>query len=191
MEKLIAADGLLLEPAFALFKQELIATDPNYAAETGLADLGLEDYCERYFADRADADPFEWAKDNLAEAERNYAAEHTMPWRYAILRMHEVLALIVPHLDAEEYRRFSKHFKPLFVDDYATVPHQSIRRMLALHRAGKLDVLAIGDDYRIDSHRPEGGAVVEAMGERHVFAAFIEATGQRPLQAKAFPFPPC
>jgi uncharacterized NAD(P)/FAD-binding protein YdhS len=189
MEKLIAADGLLLEPAFALFKQELIAADPDYAAQTGLADLELEDYCERYFADRADADPFEWAKANLAEAERNYKAEHTVPWRYAILRMHEVLALIVPHLDVEEYRRFSKHFKPLFVDDYATVPHESIRRMLALHRAGKLDVLAIGDDYRIDSHRPEGGAVVEAMGERHVFPAFIEATGQRPLQAKAFPFP--
>jgi len=189
MERLIAADGLLLEPAFALFKQELIAADPHYAAQTGLADLELEDYCERYFADRADADPFEWAKSNLAEAERNYEAEHTVPWRYAILRMHEVLALIVPHLDAEEYRRFSKHFKPLFVDDYATVPHESIRRMLALHRAGKLDVLAIGDDYRIDSHRAEGGAVVEAMGERHAFAAFIEATGQRPLQAKAFPFP--
>jgi len=189
MKKLIAADGLLLEPAFALFKQELIAADPDYAARTGLADLELEDYCERYFADRADADPFEWAKANLAEAERNYKAEHTVPWRYAILRMHEVLALIVPHLDAEEYRRFSKHFKPLFVDDYATVPHESIRRMLALHRAGKLKVLAIGDDYRIDSHRAEGGAVVEAMGERHAFAAFIEATGQRPLQAKAFPFP--
>jgi len=189
MEALIAADGLLLEPAFALFKQELIAADPDYAASTGLADLELEDYCERYFADRADADPFEWAKANLAEAERNYEAEHTVPWRYAILRMHEVLALIVPHLDAEEYRRFSKHFKPLFVDDYATVPHESIRRMLALHRAGKLDVLAIGDDYRIDSHRAEGGAVVEAMGERHAFAAFIEATGQRPLQAKSFPFP--
>ena len=189
MEKLIAADGLLLEPAYALFKQELIAADPDYAAETGLADLDLEEYCERYFVDRANADPFEWALDNLAEAERNYEAEHTVPWRYAILRMHEVLALIVPHLDAEEYRRFSKHFKPLFIDDYATVPHESIRRMLALHRAGKLDVLAIGDDYRIDSHRAEGGAVVEAMGERHAFPAFVEATGQRPLQAKAFPFP--
>ncbi|WP_432769993.1 MAG: FAD-dependent oxidoreductase [Sphingopyxis sp.] len=189
METLIAADGLLLEPAYALFKQELIAADPDYAAETGLADLDLEEYCERYFANRANADPFEWAQENLAEAERNYETEHTVPWRYAILRMHEVLALIVPHLDAEEYRRFSKHFKPLFVDDYATVPHESIRRMLALHCAGKLDVLAIGDDYRIDSHRAEGGAVVEAMGESHAFPAFIEATGQRPLQAKAFPFP--
>lgn len=189
MEALIAADGLLLEPAFALFQQELIAADPDYAAATGLADLALEDFCERYFADRVDADPFEWAEVNLAEAQRNYELEHTVPWRYAILRMHEVLALIVPHLDSEEYRRFAKHFKPVFVDDYATVPHESIKRMLALHRAGKLDVLAIGDDYRIDSHRPGGGAVVEAHGERRAFPVFIEATGQRPLQAKAFPFP--
>lgn len=189
MEALIAADGPLLEPAFALFRQELIAADPDYAANTGIAELELEDFCERYFADRAEADPFNWAADNLAEAQRNYDAEHTVPWRYAILRMHEVLALIVPHLDAEEYRRFSKHFKPVFVDDYATVPHESIRRMLALYDAGKLDVMAIGDDYRIDSHRPEGGAVVIVDGERHDFPAFIEATGQRPLAAKAFPFP--
>jgi len=188
METLIAADGLLLDPAFALFKQELIAADPDYARTIGLDDLELDDFCESYFANRADADPFEWAMINLAEAERNYVAEHTVPWRYAILRMHEVLALIVPHLDGEEYRRFAKHFKPVFVDDYATVPHESIRRMLALHVAGKLDVLAIGDDYRIDSHRPEGGAVVSAMGERHAFPVFIEATGQRPLQAKSFPF---
>ena len=189
MEALIAADGLLLEPAFALFRQELIAADPDYATATGIAELELEDFCERYFADRAEADPFDWAAANLAEAERNYEDEHTVPWRYAILRMHEVLALIVPHLDAEEYRRFAKHFKPVFVDDYATVPHESIQRMLALHAADKLDVMAIGDDYRIDSHRPEGGAVVTVAGERHEFPVFIEATGQRPLQAKAFPFP--
>ncbi|WP_447952766.1 FAD/NAD(P)-binding protein [Sphingopyxis chilensis] len=189
MEALIAADGLLLEPAFTLFKQELMAADPGYAAEIGLAEAELEEFCERYFAARANTDPFCWAKANLAAAARDYAAEHTVPWRYAILRMHEVLALIVPHLDAEEYRRFAKHFKPVFVDDYATVPHESIKRMLALHRAGKLDVVAIGDDYRIDSPRPEGGASVSANGERYDFRVFIEATGQRPLQAKAFPFP--
>lgn len=189
MEALIAADGMLLEPAFALFKQELIAADPDYASTIDLAPSSLEDFSERYFADRVAADPFEWAEDNLAEAKRNYEAEFTVPWRYAILRMHEVLALIVPYLDAEEYRRFSRYFKPVFIDDYATVPHESIRRMLALHRAGKLDILAIGDDYRVDSYRAEGGAIVVANGDRHAFAAFIEATGQRPLAAKNFPFP--
>jgi len=189
MEALLAADGLLLEPAFALIKEELAAADPDYAEAIGIAALALEDFCERYFADRADADPFEWAVQNLAEAEQNYADERVVPWRYAILRMHEVLALIVPQLDPEEYRRFNRHFKPVFVDDYATVPHASIRRMLALHRAGKLSVRAIGDDYRIYSHRPEGGAAVIVDGAYHKYDAFIEATGQRPLAAKAFPFP--
>lgn len=189
MEALIAADGLLLEPAFALFRQELAAADPDYAEGIGLDALEIEDFCENYFANRAGADPFEWAEQNLAEAEQNYADERVVAWRYAILRMHEAIALIVPHLDPEEYRRFNRHFKPVFVDDYATVPHASIRRMLALHRARKLSVIAIGDDYRVDSHRPQGGATVIADGARYDYDVFIEATGQRPLAAKAFPFP--
>ena len=130
MERLIAAsDGDLLDQAFALFKRELIAADPDYAAKTGLAVLELEDFCDRYFADRVTTDPFEWAESNLAEAERNYASKFTVPWRYAILRMHEVVALLVPHLEREEFQRFTRFFKPVFVDDYATVPHESIKRM--------------------------------------------------------------
>lgn len=189
MTALIDAGGNLLDAAFALFRQELITADPDYAAAIDLTDLTLEEYCRRYFADRAATEPFLWAKENLAEAQHNYRVQHTVAWRYAILRMHEVIARIVPHLSPEEYLRFLRHFKPIFVDDYATVPHESIMRMIALHRAGKLDVMAIGDDYRIDSHRPQGGAMVEAMGKRHDFPIFIEATGQLPLQAKAFPFP--
>jgi uncharacterized NAD(P)/FAD-binding protein YdhS len=190
IEALIGApDGELLDQAFALFKAELIAADPPYAAETGLADLALEDFCDRYFADRVAAEPFEWARINLAEAQRNYAAEFTVPWRYAILRMHEVIALLVPYLEQDDFQRFSRHFKPVFVDDYATVPHESIKRMLALHEAGKLEIIAIGDDYRVDSHRPEGGAVLHADEEPRRFDVFIEATGQRPLGVKSFPFP--
>jgi uncharacterized NAD(P)/FAD-binding protein YdhS len=183
------SDADLLDRCFELFKRELLAADPAYAAKTGLASLGLEEFCDRYFADRAAADPFEWAEQNLKEARRNHEAEFTVAWRYAILRMHEVVALLIPHLEQGDFQRFTRFFKPVFVDDYATVPHESIRRMLALHRAAKLDIVAIGDDYRIDSHRPEGGAVVLVDGERRAFPVFIEATGQKPLAAKDFPFP--
>lgn len=190
VEGLIAdRDGDLLEEVFSLFKQELIAADPDYAARTSLADLTLEDFCDRFFAERLAVDPFEWAQNNLAEARRNFEAEFTVPWRYAILRMHEVVEPIVPHLDDEAFMRFSQYWKPVFVDDYATVPHQSIERMLALHRANKLDLLPLGDDYRIDTHRPEGGAVLHLDGRRIAFPVFVEATGQRPLEAKNFPFP--
>jgi uncharacterized NAD(P)/FAD-binding protein YdhS len=190
IEALVGSDEEdLLDPAFALFKQELTAADPDYAEKIALANLALEDFCDGYFADRSDVDPFVWAAKDLQEAQRNQAARVTVPWRYAILRMHEVISLLVPHLDQDEFKRFSRYFKPIFVDDYATVPHESIQRMLALHGAGKLEILAVGDDYRIDSHQPEGGAVLHLNAERLHFSVFIEATGQRPLSAKDFPFP--
>jgi uncharacterized NAD(P)/FAD-binding protein YdhS len=183
-----ASDVNMLDEAFALFKRELTVADPDYANKLSLGDLALEEFCDSYFAERADLNPFDWARTNLAEAKRNHAAGITVPWRYAILRMHEVIGLLVPELDQDDFQRFSRFFKPVFVDDYATVPHESIERMLALNEAGKLDILAVGDDYRIDSHRPEGGAIVHLNGETLSYVAFIEATGQRPLGTKDFPF---
>lgn len=180
-------DGLLDE-VFDLFRRELMAIDPAYGGSTGLAGATIEAFSEAYFAERAAADPFEWAASNLEEARANHAARRTVAWRDAILRMHEVVAVVVPHLDGAEFRRFNRDLKPVFVDAYGAVPHESIERMLALHRAGKLQVLALGDDYRIDTHRPEGGVLLTHAGRSRHFPVFIEATGQRPLGAIQFPF---
>jgi len=182
------AGDALLDRAYDLFKAELAQADPDYAARVGLEGLALEDFGERYFADRVAADPFEWAETNLAEARANFARKYTVPWRYAILRMHEVLGAIVPHLDEESLDRFNRFFKPVFVDEYATVPHLSIERLLALHRAGHLDVIPLGSSHRINTHGAAPGAIVTIDGERKDFPAFIDATGQRPLAASAFPF---
>jgi uncharacterized NAD(P)/FAD-binding protein YdhS len=182
-------DGDLLDRAFALFKRELTAADPQYTAEIDLKGIDLAEFHDRYFAPRANRDAFAWAAQNLGEAQANYARKVTVPWRYAILRMHEVMERLVPYLEAQDYERFSRYFKPVFVDDYATVPHKSIKRMLALHAAGKLDILAIGDKYRIDTYRAEGGATVEYDGQVRSFDVFIEAMGQTALPAKDFPFP--
>jgi hypothetical protein len=103
--------------------------------------------------------------------------------------MHEVIELLVPHLSDSDFKRFSRYFKPIFVDDYATVPHESIKRMLALHHAGKLAVMAVGEKYRIDSNGPHTGAIVHVGGEQTHYPVFIEAMGQRALSAKDFPFP--
>lgn len=180
-------DGLL-DLAFVLFKQELSAADPAFAHKVGLEGLDMEAFCDRYFSERMAADPFAWAKRNLAQAQADYEARRVVAWRYAILRMHEVIQRLVPHLGDVDFQRFSRFFKPVFVDDYATVPHESIKRMLALHEAGKLDVMAVGEDYTIDSHAEETGAVLHLDGETIHFPIFIEATGQRALAARDFPF---
>lgn len=188
IEALKPEEGDLLDAVFDLFRSELLAVDPGYAEAKGLAEATLETFSEAYFAERAAVDPFDWAADNLKEARENHAAQVTVPWRDAILRMHEVVASIVPRLDARQFERFSRLFKPVFVDTYGAVPHESVERMLALHHAGKLQVLALGDDYRLDTHRPEGGVLLSLGGEQRHFPVFIEATGQKPLGAIQFPF---
>jgi uncharacterized NAD(P)/FAD-binding protein YdhS len=191
IEKRIAADGpARLDDVFALFKLELIHADPEYAVKIGLTEATtLEDFHDRYFTERAANDAFTWAEHNLKEAQSNYEKKIVVGWRYAILRMHEVVERLVPHLEGKDYQRFSTYFKPIFVDDYATVPHKSINRLLALHRAGKLDVLALGDKYQIDTYREEGGVELKFKNQRRKFPVFIEAMGQKALPAKEFPFP--
>ncbi|MES5098679.1 FAD/NAD(P)-binding protein [Agrobacterium sp. BA1120] len=179
----------LLDAVFELFKAELLFCDPEYASRIGLSMLDVETISKAYFHDRETTPPFVWAARNLAEAEANKKRHYTVEWRYAILRMHEVIALAIPHLDEKDLKRFHAHFKTVFVDDYATVPHASIQRLLALYRAGKLDIMALGNDGKIDNEGVSHGAVVRAQGQALEFDAFVDATGQHTLSARDIPFP--
>jgi uncharacterized NAD(P)/FAD-binding protein YdhS len=179
----------LLDELFDLFRAQLFADDPQYAEHIGLGMLMVETVADAYFADRETYDPFTWASLNLGEAKINKASRTTVAWRYSILRMHEVLLRAVPHFCENDLKRFHKYFKTLFVDDYATVPHQSIERLLALHRAGRLSVLKLGSEYKLDSDTVERGAVIDIGGEKHTFKAFIDATGQQAVSAWDVPFP--
>jgi uncharacterized NAD(P)/FAD-binding protein YdhS len=179
----------LLDNVFDLFKRELAASDPDYAASIGLSLLTVETLAPAYFAAREAMDPFVWAGMNLAEAEQNKASQHIVQWRYAILRMHEIVARAVPHLDKDDLKRFHKSFKSVFIDDYATVPHQSIQRLLALRRAGKLDIIKLGNDYEITTDGVARGAVIRHDGNETAFDAFVDATGQASMTARDMPFP--
>jgi len=179
----------LLDDVFELFRQELVACDESYSAKIGLAFLDVETFAQAYFAERAAADPFVWAASNLAEAEQNEAKRYTVRWRDAILRMHEVIARVVPHLDETDLKRFHKKFKSVFVDNYATVPHESIHRILALRRAGVLSIVALGNDYTISTEEVAKGAIVHHHGTSQAFDAFVDATGQPAMSVDDLPFP--
>jgi uncharacterized NAD(P)/FAD-binding protein YdhS len=190
IEHLIDAGGSagLLDAAFELFRRELGRADGEYAAALGLEGQTLEEFCDAYFEQRAEVDPFVWARLNLDEAVQNAARQFTVRWRYAILRMHEVFGQLAPHLNDQEFARFLDTLKTVFVDNYATVPHDSIRRLLALHAAGKLTVTKLGAQTRIDTWSSAGATLIDG-NNRLQFPAFIEATGQQVASARDFPFP--
>lgn len=179
----------LLDRVFELFREEISNADPGYAAEIGLSNLTADSFANAYYSRRSGTDPFVWAAANLAEVERNAQERFTVPWRYAILITHEIVARAIPHFDAHDLARFNKSFKGIFIDEYATVPHLSIKRLLALRNAGRLDIIRLGEDYDIDTAGLARGARVRVGSSEEVFDSFIDATGQTALSARDLPFP--
>lgn len=188
IEKEIAAgaDGLL-DRVFALVARELQAADPAWSERVALSTLDADSFADAYFRDRQRYDSFRWAEYNLAEVERNRRDRRTVPWRYAILRMHEVVEAVVPELDERDGERFKAGLCKVFVDNYAAIPPESIRRLLALREAGVIGVLELGHDYEMKVL--DDRTVIELDGETLAFDVFIDARGQRPLATKDLPFP--
>ena len=170
-----------------LFKAQLQTSDPAWSDRIGLAGLTPETFSDAYFRPREEGDTFAHARRNLAEAERNREARHTIPWRYAILRMHEQVEKAVPAFSEAETKRFNATLKSVFTDNYAAVPPLSIKRVLALRDAGVLEILALGEDYELTHHR--GYSEVIARGETYRLDTFIDARGQCPQTSKDLPFP--
>ena len=150
--------------------------------------LTADSFTDAYFASRETSDPFEWARRNLQEVEYNKAHKITVAWRYALLRMHEEVEDIVPHLPEADRERFDSGLKKVFVDNYAAVPSESIRRLLALRDAGILSLLTLGEDYELD--REESVTrITRRDGQVDTFEVFIDARGQKALTSEDLPFP--
>lgn len=176
-----------LDAAFELIRAEIMQADPAFALRMGLGGLDADSFADAYFASRAEADPFRWARRNLAEVERNRTERVTVAWRYALLRLHEAVEEIVPDLSDDDRARFDAGLKKVFVDNYAAVPPESIRRLLALRDAGILSLLTLGEDYDLTREGPD--TVIDHPGGRDRFAVFIDARGQKALTSEDLPFP--
>lgn len=188
LEKQIA-DGSegLLDRVFALIVKEIEHTDPVWSQQIALSSLNADSFTQAWFAARKKHDPFQWAETNLEEVERNKRDRRTVAWRYTILRLHEAVQEIVPSLNEKDRKRFNNGLARVFIDNYAAIPSQSIRRLLALREAGIVSILALGPDYQLEQ---KGTAtVISANDKAYKFDVFIDARGQKPLKTKDLPFP--
>ncbi len=101
--------------------EEIKFADPDWSQRIALESLNVDSFAQAWFAERKQRDPFDWAEKNLQEVERNKREKHTVPWRYVILRLHEAVQEIVPHLNEHDHKRFSKGLARVFIDNYAAI----------------------------------------------------------------------
>lgn len=99
------SDGLL-DRIFALMVKELELADPAWCEKISLRMQTADSLREAWFEDRKQHGPFTWAEENLNEVERNKRDRRTVAWRYTVLRLHEVVQEMVPHLTGKDAERF-------------------------------------------------------------------------------------
>lgn len=166
----------LLNKVFKLFSQQLESDDPGFVRELGVTRFTPEAFSRAYFDLRKDRAGFAAMSRNLAEAQRDYRDGRIVMWRYTLMRAHEVFAEIVPFLDERDLTRFRRHLAPVFADAYGCVPHLSIMRLLALHKAGCLDIVAMGENGTI--RYGAGSFTLSVDDTEDSFGALIDARGQ-------------
>jgi hypothetical protein len=60
--------------------------------------------------------------------------------------------------------------------------------LMALHQAGVLDIVAVGENSRVDAV-PEGGIIYHYDDQAEPFRTFVDCIGQPHLDYQQFPFP--
>ncbi|MCZ4344866.1 FAD/NAD(P)-binding protein [Devosia neptuniae] len=166
----------LLAKAFKLFKQQLASDDPDFLNRLDVKRFTPESFGKAYLAMRKARQGFDAIAENLEQSRRDYRARRVIMWRYTLMRAHEVFGEIVPFLDRKDLARFRRHLAPVFADAYGCVPHLSIQRLLALHGANCLDVVALGETGTI--RYGSGVFALTADGRAESFGTLIDARGQ-------------
>lgn len=180
----------LFARAYKALLQDLAEADPACADRLGGPEVTPEALSQAWFAPRLSADPFDWAARNLIEAEASCAAHRAEAWRSVFLRAHELFEELLPHFSETDLDSCHVTLRGVFADNYASVPHLSIRRLLALRKAGHLEVVALGPDAAIQPAPRECIAVTPTEGPAlEPFEVLIDARGQTGMAIEDLGFP--
>lgn len=191
-EHIKANDGYLsLDYIFEKdFKEIFKEKDPGFYEK--IKDKSIEQFVEMMMAEREAADAFELMKAEYAEAEQSIKQRKSIFWKEMLGVLSFAMNYPAKHLSAEDMLRLQKTLIPLISIVIAYIPQSSCDEMLALHEAGLLDIVEVGDDGRVEPG-DEGGATYHYYGKdgksRSVFyKTYVDCIGQPHLNFEDFPF---
>jgi hypothetical protein len=172
------------------FKDSFINKDPAFYAR--IKDLSMEDFVEMMMTVRENADPFLFFKAEYIEALNSIRHKESVYWKETLAILSFALNYPAKHLSAEDMQRLQDVLMPLIAIVIAFVPQSSCEELIALHNAGRLELISVSKESKIETD-PKRGIIYyvkTATDEDQVshYNTFIDCIGQRHLTLDAFPF---
>lgn len=172
------------------FKAQFKEKDPDFYAI--VEKLSLEDFVEAVLSLREQKDAFEGFRQEHEQALKSIRRRQSIYWKEVLSALSFTLNYPAKYMSAEDMLRLKKVLMPLISIVIAFVPQSSSRELLALHDAGRLEVVNVGTDSRIEpaSDRGANYFYIDESGievKTH-YKTFVDCVGQRPLNFEEFPF---
>lgn len=172
------------------FKAPILIKEPEFHER--IKNMGMEEFVTHMMELRENLNPFQLLKAEYAEAEKSIKQKRSVYWKEMLGVLSFALNYPAKHLSAEDMQRLQKTLTPLISIVIAYIPQSSSEELLALHQAGVLSLIPVGDDSKVEAVA-EGGATyhyTDENGKEKVvhFDTYIDCVGQPHLAFEQFPF---
>lgn len=186
-------DGFL--PLDYLYNQVFLKRikDERPSFHQKIEELTMEEFVDKMMEFREDIEPFELLAREYMEAARSIREQKSIYWKEMLAVLSYTINYPAKYFSAEDMLRLQKTLKPLISVVIAFVPQQSVQELLALHAAGVLSLVDVGEDSEVEV-RSEGGInyrYKDGQGQEssNYYPMFIDCIGQPTLSIADLPFP--
>lgn len=172
------------------FKAPIQAKEPEFYAQ--IKEMKLEEFVDAMMALRESLDPFQLLKAEYKEAEQSIRRRDSVYWKEMLGVLSFALNYPAKYLSAEDMQRLQRSLSPLISIVIAYIPQSSSEELLAMHQAGILDLISVGEDSEVEAVS-EGGATyhyTDENGEKQAvyFKTYVNCVGQPHMAYADFPF---
>ncbi|MEB0263228.1 FAD/NAD(P)-binding protein [Mucilaginibacter sp. 10I4] len=157
-----------------------------------IKDMRMEDFVNDTLEHRKSIDPFELFKIEYKEAEISIEQHKSVYWKEMLGVLSFAMNYPAKYFSAEDMMRIQKVLMPLISVVIAYAPQSSVEEMMALHQAGALDIIIVGDNNYVEPIE-EGGAIYHYTDEQEnehaeTYKIYVDCVGQPHLTFDEFSY---
>ena len=172
------------------FKQMIQTKEPEFYER--IKDMRMEEFVELMMELRERLDPFQLLQAEYVEAEKSIARKESVYWKEMLAVLSFAMNYPAKYFSAEDMQRLQKVLMPLISIVIAFVPQSSVEELIALHHAGILEMVAVGDEGEVEPQE-DGGIIYQYKdGEDNLksvpFKTFVDCVGQPHLSFEDLPY---
>ena len=176
-----------------IFEKDFLAPmrekDPEFYDKIKL--LSLEEFVAQMMDLRERLDAFQLMRAEYKEAEKSIKRRESIYWKEMLGVLSFALNYPAKHLSAEDMQRLKTTLSPLISVVIAYMPQGSADELLALHDAGVLELIPVGQESFV-SPNAEGGITyhykVDEADVEVKYKTYVDAVGQPQMDFEELPF---